>query len=121
MYIKGKYIWPLPALIWFVTILNIVAYKDSWLTDHLLLINLLKFVLKKPKPKININPIVRKNPILVIDRLMLLISKLSKLRISNCSKGVNTCVCTDKLKLDNLIKKKIAYFLLKSGEKKNNF
>ena len=74
-------------------------------------------MLKKPKPKININPIVRKNPILVIDRLILLISRLSKLRISNCSSGVNTCVCADKLKLNNLAQMNyIKYFIEKRGE-----
>lgn len=40
-YIKGKYNWPFVEFIWFVTILCIVAYRDSWLIDQLLLIILL--------------------------------------------------------------------------------
>ena len=45
VYINGKYIWPCFGLIWFITIPCIVAYKDSWLIDQLLLTNLLLFVL----------------------------------------------------------------------------
>ena len=38
---NGKYTCPLLGFIWFVTILWIVAYKDSWLIDQLLPTNLL--------------------------------------------------------------------------------
>lgn len=39
-YIKGKYICPDLLLIWFITILCIVAYKVSFNNDQLLVINL---------------------------------------------------------------------------------
>ena len=36
VYIKGKYICPFNAFIWFITILCIVAYINSWLIDQAL-------------------------------------------------------------------------------------
>ena len=41
-YIKGKYICPLFAFIWFITMLCTVAYIDSWLIDQRLETTLLK-------------------------------------------------------------------------------
>ena len=38
---KGKYTWPPLPLIWLITMLCMVAYRDSWLIDQLLAVTLL--------------------------------------------------------------------------------
>lgn len=91
VYIKGKYICPFLVFIWFTTILCIVAYMDSWLMDHLLLIILLLLVAKTFRDNIKKIPIVRYKPMLVKDICILAkigASILSKFLISNWSKGL---------------------------------
>lgn len=64
--INGKYICPLLEFIWFLTMLCIVAYRDSKAIDHLLLTTFSKLG-KRFNIKIINAANIKYNPIFVID------------------------------------------------------
>jgi len=95
VYINGKYICPLLEFIWFVTMLCIVAYRDSWLIDQRLLTTLLKLVAKIFKVNAVKVPIIKYSPILVRERFKLASIGAFKLNIefiSNCSRGLGIVI-----------------------------
>ena len=89
-YIKGKYIWPLFAFIWFLTILYIVSYKVSWLIDHVFAVIDSLFFVELFNNNINEVVINRYTDILVRDICKFPktgASKLIKFLTSNWSNG----------------------------------
>lgn len=68
--IKGKYTCPFLSFIWLITILCIVAYKDSCPALQLSLVILLKLLLTKNNSNITNVDITKYNPMLVRDILI---------------------------------------------------